>query len=58
MAKESKNKEKSYVQTMIDIKEQLSLKYFHNPEQLRKDLASIRKKYGLKQGDKIKIPLS
>jgi hypothetical protein len=45
-------KEKSYVQTMIDIKEQLSLKYFYDPEQLRKDLANIRKKYGLIPGDK------
>ena len=58
MPKEPKNKEKSYVQTMIDIQEQLSLKYYHDPKQLRANLASIHKKGGLKQGEKIIISIS
>ena len=43
-----KNKPFDAVQMMRDIREKLSLKYWKNPERLKKDMADIRKKYNLR----------
>ena len=44
----NKNKKFDAVQMMRDIREKLSLKYWKNPERLKKDMEHIRKKYNLK----------
>lgn len=41
------NKTFDAVQMMRDIREKLSVKYWKNPEQLKKDMEEIRKKYNL-----------
>jgi hypothetical protein len=45
-----KHKEKRFdaVKQMREIREKLSEKYWQNPEALKKDLATIRKKYNFK----------
>ena len=42
-----KNKTFDAVQMMRDIREKLSLKYWKNPDRLKKDMEEIRKKYNL-----------
>ncbi len=41
------NKTFDAVQMMRDIREKLSLRYWKNPERLKKDMEEIRKKYNL-----------
>jgi hypothetical protein len=43
-----KTKNKSILQTLREIRDEQSEKYFNNPELLKKDLEKIRKKYHLK----------
>ncbi len=51
------DKSTSYVQTLIEIKDQLSFKYYQNQEQLKKELQRIRKEFGIKSGELMKLPL-
>lgn len=43
-----KPKKKSILQTLRDIRDKQSAKYYNNPELLKQDLKKIRKKYHLK----------
>jgi len=42
MKTKAESKTSSYVQTMIDIKEQVSIKFYQNQEQLKQELQTIR----------------
>jgi hypothetical protein len=44
----NKNKKFDAVQTMRDIREKLSEKYWKHPDVLKKDMEVIRKKYDIK----------
>jgi hypothetical protein len=44
----NKNKKFDAVQTMRDIREKLSEKYWKHPDVLKKDMEAIRKKYDIK----------
>lgn len=43
-----KNKKFDSVQSMRDIREKLSLRYWKHPEILKKEMEAIRKKYHIK----------
>lgn len=47
----------SYVQLLIDLKNQLSLRYYKNQDQLKKELEKISKKFDIKNGEHMKLPL-
>ncbi len=59
-----KSKNKSILQTLREIRDEQSEKYFNNTKLLKKDLEKIRKKYqleslyfcGINEREKIKIP--
>ncbi len=42
-----KTKKKNIMQTLRDIRDKQSVKYYNNPELLKQDLKKIRKKYHL-----------
>jgi hypothetical protein len=44
----NKNKKFDAVQTMRDIREKLSEKYWKHPDVLKKEMEAIRKKYDIK----------
>ncbi len=50
-----KNKDFDAVQTMREIREQLSERYWKHPDLLKKEMLAIREKYNLKFSSLIKV---
>ena len=54
MKNETKNKTFDAVAMMREIRDKLSQEYLENPDKEEKDLAQIRKKYGIKLKQEVK----
>ncbi|MFH0797635.1 MAG: hypothetical protein V2A65_11405 [Candidatus Omnitrophota bacterium] len=52
-----KGKKIDAVKMMRDIRDELSKRYSKNPEEEKRDLAAIRRKYGLKEVIQTRVPV-
>jgi hypothetical protein len=57
MSTKLKNKKLEGLETMLSIKEEISVKYSKNPDLILNDLLTIRKKYKLESSDKKRLSL-
>ena len=52
-----KTKKRTILQTLRDIRDKQSVKYYNNPELLKQDLKKIRKKYATKPQKESSVPI-